>query len=288
MLKIKVLHKTLALNDLQKSLLINAGFSGISAFVLIAFNKEMAELFGITNSNTFRFIGVLLIFFAVTILYMLFKQRPIGVLWFIIQDYILVLGGLFMIVLNPFEISIPGNIIIGFVAIIVLLMGIKQSKALAKVDTIDHKNLKRLRFERLVNTNKLSAWKVITDFANFDKYAPNIDHVKIIFGEGLGMVRTCSNGTESWGEICTMWEEENAYSFEIDTSATFYPYPFKFLKSTWELDELVKNDLTKIIMFFDFKYKHKYQEWLFHPFYKFRYSKIFEELLDNWKNHLEN
>jgi ribosome-associated toxin RatA of RatAB toxin-antitoxin module len=275
------------MNKLQKSLRLNAIFSGISGIALIGFNKQIANFFETTNSTVFWIIGIALLFFASTIIYEIVKQRPIAILWIIIQDSLWVMGSIALIAFNPFEISKAGNSTIAIIAFIVLLMGINQSKALARVDNVGNEKDKHFKFERIINADKPSVWKVISDVANYDKVAPNIDAVKIISGEGRGMVRSCSHGKDSWSETCSMWIEEKAYSFEVNTSAPDYPYPFKFLKGTWEVQE-IDTSTTKIIMLFDFQYKRKYQNLLLHPLLKGKFSKTAEELLENWQKMLEN
>jgi len=167
-----------------------------------------------------------------------------------------------------------------------LFMGINQSKALAQVDSSAVKGKKHFRFERIVKASKPAVWKVIADVANYDKVAPNIDDVKIISGEGQGMVRSCSHGKDSWTETCSMWQEEKTYSFEVNTAAPNYPYPFKFLKGTWEVQE-IDSTTTKIVMLFDFEYKHGFQNILVHPLLKGKFTKTAHELLDNWQKMLE-
>lgn len=274
------------MNKLQKSLRLNAIFSGISGITLIVLNKQIANLFETTNKTVFWVIGITLLFFASTIIYEIKKQRPIAVLWIIIQDSLWVIGSIALIVFNPFEISKAGNSTIAIIAFIVLFMGINQSKALAQVDSAGSKKNKQFKFERIIKADKQSVWKIISDVANYDKVAPNIDAVKIISGEGRGMIRSCSHGKDSWSETCSMWIEEKAYSFEVNTSAPDYPYPLKFLKGTWEVQE-IDSSTTKIVMLFDFQYKRKYQNWLLHPLLKGKFSKTAEELLDNWQKILE-
>jgi len=41
-------------------------------------------------------------------------------------------------------------------------------------------------------------------------------------------------------------------------------------------------------MQFDFQYKQRVHNWLLHPVLKSKFSKIAEELLDNWQKKLEN
>lgn len=274
------------MNKLQKSLRLNALFSGISGIVLIAMNKQFAHLFETTNTIVFWVTGIVLLFFAGTIIYEIKKQRPLAVLWIIIQDFLWVIGSIILIAFNPFDISKTGSATIAIIALIVLFMGVSQSKALAQTDSIDSKNLKYLKFERVVKADKKSVWEVISNVSDYDKVAPNIDEVKIISGEGRGMVRSCSHGKDSWTETCTLWVEEESYSFEVNTSAPDYPYPFKYLKGTWEVQEIDRST-TKIIMHFDFQYKRKYQNWLLHPLLKSKFSKTAEKLLDNWQTMLE-
>ncbi len=274
------------MNKLQKALRLNAWFSGISGLMLITLNQQIANLFETTNTTVFWVTGIALLLFAGTIIYETKNQRPIAVLWIIVQDFLWVIGSIVLIAFDPFEISKAGNTTVATIAFIVLLMGINQSKAFAQIESNEYKKNKHFEFERVIKADKESVWKVISDVGNYDKVAPNIDAVKIISGEGRGMVRSCSHGNDSWSEICTMWVEEKSYSFEVNTSATDYPYPFKFLKGTWEVQGLDRGT-TKIIMLFDFQYKRKYQNWLLHPFLKSRFSKTAEALLDNWQKIIE-
>lgn len=274
------------MNKIQKSLRHNAIFSGISGVSLIILNKQIANLFETENITIFWVIGSILLFFASTIIYEIIKQRPIAILWIIFQDFLWVISSIVLIALNPFEISKVGKLIIVIISLIVLLLGIYQSKALSQIDIANNKNDKHLKFERIIKADKQTVWKVISDVANYDKVAPNIDAVKIISGKGRGLIRTCSHGKNSWSETCSMWIEEKAYSFKVNTSAPDYPFPFKFLKGTWEVEE-IDNNKTQIIMLFDFQYKYKYYNWLLHPLLKGKFSKTAEELLDNWKKILE-
>lgn len=117
------------MNQIQKSLAINALFSGISGIILIAFNQKIAQLFEIQNSAVFWIIGLLLLLFTSTLLLEIRKQRPLRIYLIIIQDFIWVLGSIIIILFKPFEISSFGYSSIGIVALIVLLMGLNQAYA---------------------------------------------------------------------------------------------------------------------------------------------------------------
>lgn len=274
------------MNQLQKTLLVNAIFSGLSGILLVVFNKTIATIFDTTNTTIFWTIGIALIYFAATIIYEIKRQKPLGVFFIIIQDFIWVVGSVIIIIFQPFEISKSGDGIIASVALIVLFMGIGQANGLAQTDNNPNGKIKQLSFERALKASKENVWSVMSDVANYHKVAPNIDDVKILSGNGEGMVRSCSHGNDSWTETCTLWEENEEYSFEVNTTAPDYPYPFKYLKGNWKIEE-IDNSQTKVIMTFEFEYKKKFQNWLLHPILKGKFSKTAEELLDNWQNQIE-
>ena len=126
------------MNELQKTLKYNAIFSSISGLIMILFNNQIAELFGISNNSVFWIVGLILIYFTITIWYEIRKQRKIAVLWIIIQDFLWVIGSVILILLNPFDITSLGNLIIGIIAFIVLLMGLNQTRALNKKTTANN------------------------------------------------------------------------------------------------------------------------------------------------------
>jgi len=274
------------MNKLQTALKVNALFSGISGIVLIILNHQVAKIFGTENNTIFWIIGLALVFFAITIIVEIKKQRSLAILWIIIQDFIWVIGSIILLVLNPFPITPTGTIIIGIVALIVLFMGLNQAKALAKIDNIPEKKGKQWRFERIVKADKKSTWKLISDVGNYAFFAPNIDEVKIISGDGLGMVRTCSHGKDTWAETCTLWTDENEYAYVVHTTEPDYPYPFKFLNGFWAVEEIDKTT-TKIVLRFEFQYNKKIQKIFLHPLFRTKFFKVAEVLLDNWQRELD-
>ncbi|WP_299256736.1 hypothetical protein [uncultured Aquimarina sp.] len=126
------------MNELQKALKINALFSSISGIIMILFSNQIAKLFGTDNSSIFWIVGLILIYFTITIWYEISKQRKTAVLWIIIQDFLWAIGSIILILFNPFGITSLGNIIIGIIASIVLLMGVNQIRAFNKKTTADN------------------------------------------------------------------------------------------------------------------------------------------------------
>lgn len=281
-------HKSKAkrMNTLQKHLTANAVFSTSCGIIVLAFQEKVEQIFNIETSNFFFVLGILLILFALTIVIEIKKQRALPVLWITIQDMLWVIGSIILLLWNPFDISIEGNIIIGIVAFFVLQFGIGQARGLARIDEKNRRGEKVFQFKRKVKGTKSMVWEVISDIANYHEVAPNIDGSKVISGEKLGMIRSCSHGKDSWTETCTLWEEGKQYSFVIDTKAPDYPYPLKSLKGTWIVDEISSNE-SEITMIFEFEYKKAIQNILVHPFMKYWFTKVCKELLDNWQKLIE-
>ncbi len=274
------------MNILQIALLGNGIFSLSTGLFLLFFKNRIAKWFGQEKSIIFLIIGLGLLYFAYSIFKQLKNPEPDAVFYIIVQDLIWVLASIVILFFKPFNITVLGNQIIIGVAFIVLFFGVGQSIGLAQTDSIKEKGIKRLSFERVINASKENTWKTISDVSNYHKVAPNIDNVEIISGQGEGMVRSCTHKKDNWTEVATLWDEGEKYSFQVNTDAEDYPYPLKYLKGTWKVEEISKNQ-TKITMTFEFTYKRKIYNLLVHPFMKKEFDKISEELLDNWQIQLE-
>ena len=274
------------MNSLQRALFYNAAFSATSGLLLIFFHQSLAGMFQVNESKAFWIVGVALLYFTTTLLLEMKKQRALAVLWIIMQDILWVIGSLLIIMLDLFSISQEGHYLIAAVALIVLVMAINQSRQLMKVDEETKEGVKIWRFTQDVNTPKEVVWETISDISNYHEVAPNIDQVKIISGSEEGLVRACSHGDDSWTETCTLWDEGKRYSFEVDTTPKDYPYPFKYLKGSWEVEAL-SPARSRIMMIFEFRYKQPYQKLLVHPLLTPRFKKIAKDLLENWQKKME-
>lgn len=274
------------MNLLQIALVGNGIFSLLSGFYLVFYKGRVAQWFGKEKTTVFLLIGLGLLFFSYTIFVQIKRPDAEAVFYIIIQDLIWVLASIILLSLKPFNITHLGNQIIAGIALIVLLFGVVQSIGLMHIDASKEKGVKRLTFERAVMASKASSWQVLSDVSNYHEVAPNIDHVQIESGQGLGMVRSCSHKGDRWTELCTDWNEEDSYTFQVNTDAEDYPYPLNYLKGTWKVEEISKNQ-TNIVMEFEFSYKNKWHHLIVHPFVKKQFSKISEEILANWQERLE-
>ena len=193
------------MNTLKSALIANSISSFLSGTALILFQVFFMNLFGIQTTTVFWVLGIALLFFSGTILVEIKKQRALPILWIIIQDSVWVLASFAVLIWRPFAISDAGYLLIDMMAFLVLTFAIFQSIGLAQMDSLKGSKMKTLSFRRIVAADKRKAWKVISDVENYHQVASNIDDVKIISGEGEGMVRQCSHGKDSWQETCTLW-----------------------------------------------------------------------------------
>jgi ribosome-associated toxin RatA of RatAB toxin-antitoxin module len=274
------------MNTLQKALLANGIFSLVSGITLIVFFSLISQWFEVPDNSVFWITGSVLIGFAITVLVEVKKQRPVSVLIIIMQDLIWVIVSFVILIAKPFTISALGNQTILIVALIVFFFAITQAKGLSSIDSTSSKKMKKLSYNKVMNASKAKTWSIISDVANYHIVAPNIDSVKILSGEGEGMKRSCSHGKDSWTETCTLWKEEQAYSFEVNTSAPDYLYPFSYFKGTWVLEEN-SADQTKVIMIFHFQYEKRIYNIILHPFLKSKFNKVCDKLLSNWEEKIK-
>lgn len=267
---------------MKKALGINAIFSGLSGVSLMLFDERMAELFETTALTPFWLIGILLLIFSSTIIWEMKRRNPIVILWIITQDMLWVIGSAVILIWKPFIISNEGYGIIAVTAVIVFIMAVNQHIALSKVDDLPGSPRKLLEFIRIIPAAKSKTWQVISDVANYHQVASNIDSVTILSGEGKGMIRQCTHGSDSWKETCTLWQDEQVFSFVVDTSAANFPYPFSYMKGTWEVIEK-ETSQTMIKMTFEISYNLKIFNTILHPFMRRKFNTVCEDLLRNWE-----
>jgi ribosome-associated toxin RatA of RatAB toxin-antitoxin module len=137
--------------------------------------------------------------------------------------------------------------------------------------------------EKIVQADRETVWKVISDVGEYEKFATGLHDVTILSGEGKGMIRACSDPNGSWQEVCTSWDPGKSYTFEVDVNSDDYPYPFKVLIGTWSVEEISLTQ-SKIIVTFQFKFGQRWMSWMFSE----ATHEVFEkgDLLDNWEKEI--
>jgi len=274
---------------LKFALTFNAIFSFVTGLLLVTMPDYISQLFGVNHGASFSYLGLSLVLFSIIVLYVS-RQRHIHILNALIislLDLIWVLASLIILILDPFQFKMTGDIIIAAVALIVLLIAIMQIFGITKLDQKNNSGYKEFRFERSVPANKSRVWQVISDVANYHHFAPNIDDVEIISGNGKGMIRKCSQGKNSWTEDCIKWKDGDQFSFRVNTNEPDYPYPLSFLQGTWKATP-VSDGESKIEMIFELKYSSKSFNILLHPLMAPKFRNIVEELLDNWEKKIKS
>lgn len=120
---------------LRTILYSNCTFSLISSLACIFMSKSIANTMGITASDETLSIGSGVLLFAGYVLFVA-KQNPLKkslVKSVIVMDFFWVLCSLLIIVLNPFDLSYAGLLIVAVVALFVLIFGTLQTITLKKI-----------------------------------------------------------------------------------------------------------------------------------------------------------
>jgi len=123
---------------LRYSLRFNSLFSLTTGLALAVQSGKIAQLLDIQEIWPFTVLGISLILFSMAVYYVS-RQKPIislPVLIIIVLDMIWVLASIPLIIVNPFEITQIGNILVGVVAVIVFIAALIQSIGLSKVDKL--------------------------------------------------------------------------------------------------------------------------------------------------------
>jgi len=142
--------------------------------------------------------------------------------------------------------------------------------------------MKTLKVSRVIDVPLSITWKVISDVAGYAQYAPNIQTSTIVSGQGVGMIRECTSTEGRWQEQCTRWQENHLYSFQVQTQAKDYPYPFSVLNAEWSVK--TRNPTCSIMTLnIEVEFKNTFLGWALFPVLKRKYLKICNELMDNWE-----
>jgi len=138
--------------------------------------------------------------------------------------------------------------------------------------------------ERIIQAPKDKVWLVISDVGNYHEVtAPNISHVEIVEGNGLGMKRVCSapDGS-SWEETCTLWKHGEEFQFVVNTQKEDYPFPLKSLAGSWKV-EAVSPTQTRLLLDFSYEFNSPFLSGYFLSMGMEQAEKDTEYLLDNWQ-----
>ncbi len=143
--------------------------------------------------------------------------------------------------------------------------------------------------ERIIHASNEQVWEIISDVGNYHEVtAPNIHHVEIVAGQGLGMKRVCSapDGT-SWEETCTVWNPGKEFQFVVNTKKKDYPFPLKSLSGSWKIEQVGPMQ-TRLLLDFAYEFKSPFLSGYFLSMGMKQAKQDTEFLLDNWQRLAEN
>lgn len=85
-----------------------------------------------------------------------------------------------------------------------------------------------------------AVWRVVSDPAIYADVAPNLSRVTVLDGEGIGMVRECTDTDgRSWTETCTAWEPGRRYAVEVDVAESpVHRRLFRSFAGEWSTEAL--------------------------------------------------
>lgn len=133
---------------------------------------------------------------------------------------------------------------------------------------------------REIAAPQAQVWAVISDVGHYNKYATSLTDVQILSGSGEGMVRSCSDENGTWTEKCTLWQEGEAYAFQVNTDK--FPFPFEVFNGAWSLEKL-SNTKTKLTVKFDYQFSYRWMSWFFGSDTHKLVEEGNNELIDNWE-----
>ena len=140
--------------------------------------------------------------------------------------------------------------------------------------------------KKIISAPKEASWEVISDVANYHRYATGLDEVFVVSGKEKGMIRSCSDERGVWRETCTLWEEGRIYSFEVDTKSG-YPYPFTYMKGTWSVYGIDEH-FSEITVQFEYEMPYKWMSWIYNSATQEAFTKGTRNLLLNWESEIMN
>jgi hypothetical protein len=138
---------------------------------------------------------------------------------------------------------------------------------------------------RDVNAQREKVWLVIIDHTLYGEAAPNLSGVKVLSGQGVGMVRECSNlEGQSWRETCTEWRDGHSYTFAIEVPT--YPYPVQKMTGTWGVED--NGDGSRILMRFEIEPTDDDAGGQFMSLMKGAFPNVLDAILNRWQHDAEN
>ena len=296
------LHQT---NDrpLRKVLLANALFSTISGLTLILAPEASAGLlfaeafvlFGIASEPLLFALGLGLLIFAGFVAFTARQKRlRLGqAKMIVLADLLWVVDSAVLLTVFADRLAPYGFELVLIVAAIVLALAVEQVIGLALI----YQGKSQVEITRagshmtvtaMIGTTAPAArvWQVMSDQAGYAAVADNLSRSEIVEGEGLDMVRRCTDTKgKSWRETCTLWDAGRAFAFRVHTEAADYPYPIAELTGEWSLAPAPTG--SEIRMVFEVEAKPGMLNRLLLTAMSATFAKVCDRLLRRWVRIME-
>jgi ribosome-associated toxin RatA of RatAB toxin-antitoxin module len=224
---------------LRRALIANAAFSAATAIVMLAGGRGFSEAIGLGEPLALGVVGLGLLLFAGALVVVATRARVAAALalLFSLGDFTWVIASAVLLLVWPSLFNPAGEWLVAGVAAAVAVFGVAQVEGLRKLARNDRPGARAaLEVSGAVAAPPAQAWAIVADVHGYAAYAPSLDFSRILAGTGVGAVRECGDAKGRWTETCTLWEEGRRYTFEIDTRAKDYPYPFRVLRGDWRVD----------------------------------------------------
>ena len=232
-----------AAQRVRNTLRLNACTSVAGGLALVVAAGPMNDLIGSGSPTWVRIVGVGLIVFALDVGILSGTSiRRLGRFTPVVSagDGIWVLASVGTTAAGWY--SAAGNLIVGAVACMVAIFGVRQVVLVRRVrvecEGIPAAVLDEVpptevcHVEAAIDATPAIAWSVITDHELYGRLAPNLSRVSPTASDGPGLTRTCANrGGDEWSETGTVWDEGHQYDIAVDTSS--YPYPLAEMRGSW-------------------------------------------------------
>jgi len=116
------------MNQLQKILLMNAGSCILFGVIFLFFPNQTDQFIGNSIAWLIQLIGAILVFNGLHLIFASKRQKPVcpEVLYFVLGDFLWVLGTLVLIVLGVVITSIQGIVVSLLIAVMVGVFGYMQ------------------------------------------------------------------------------------------------------------------------------------------------------------------
>ncbi len=289
---------------LRLALLGNGAFSALTGAACLLVPGSISSLLFAVDSALFRLaapavvmeVGVALLAFAAFVAWTATRRR-IGRTWaklITFLDVVWVLGSVAALILMPEMWTPTGFWLVVVVAVLVGVFAVEQAIGLALM--VDGQNEVEARWHdgRLTLTATATTiatpervWKVMSDHEAYADVADNLSKVEVLGSAGPDMRRRCTDTQgRSWTETCMLWEEGQAYAFQVDTAAPDYPYPIAALTGHWSLT--AEGHRTRIRMRFDVTAKPGLMNRMVLRLMAAPFARVCDRLLQRWIAIMEN